>query len=279
MAERIYRGRIAPTPSGLLHLGHARTFWTAFQRAREHGGTLVLRNEDLDPDRCRPEFAIQAMEDLRWLGVEWQEGPDIGGPFAPYEQSDRLDYYHEIWRRLARAGVIYPSWHSRRDVQEALTAPHADLETGEAIFPPALRPPLNRIDDAKEPGPTNWRFRVPDGETIEFVDGRLGRTARVAGRDFGDFLIWRKDGFPSYELAVVADDHAMQISEAVRGEDLLTSTARQLLLYRALEWLPPEFYHCPLVTDAAGRRLAKRAGDQSLHAMRAAGRRPEELLE
>ena len=251
-------------------------------------GTLIYRDEDLDPDRCRAEFAAAAIDDLRWLGIVWQEGPDIGGPHAPYRQSERLDLYRRIWLQLQAAGAIYPSPHSRKDVQQALLAPHDADPTAdsvaEPIFPPRLRPPLSAGSDAREPGEVNWRFRVPDGETIAFVDGRLGRIERVAGRDFGDFLVWRKDGWPSYELAVVTDDRAMAIGEVVRGADLLTSTARQLLLYRALGWPPPAFYHCPLVTDAAGRRLAKRTGAAALRAprggekcggsARALGRRP-----
>jgi glutamyl-tRNA synthetase len=272
-ANVCYRGRLAPTPSGNLHLGHARTFWTAFERAQAVGGALVFRNEDLDPDRCRPEFAAAAIEDLRWLGIAWHEGPDVGGPFAPYSQSERLNYYREIWKRLHAAGAIYPSPHSRKDVQDALLAPH----DGEPVFPVHFRPPRDAGCEARSPDGVNWRFRVPDGETVSFTDGRLGRIERVAGRDFGDFLVSRKDGFPSYELAVIADDHAMQVTEVVRGEDLLTSTARQLLLYRTVNWSPPAFYHCPLMTDAAGRRLAKRTDALSLRALRAAGRTPNEV--
>jgi glutamyl-tRNA synthetase len=271
-ASIVYRGRLAPTPSGFLHLGHARTFWTAFERARAHSGTLIFRNEDLDPDRCRREFAAAAIEDLRWLGIEWQEGPDIGGPHAPYTQSERIGYYREIWDRLHAVGAIYPSPHSRKDVQEALVAPH----DAEPIFPAHLRPPTDAGRDATAPCEVNWRFRVPDGETIAFTDLRLGRIERIAGRDLGDFLVWRKDGFPSYELAVTADDHAMEITEVVRGEDLLTSTARQLLLYRALGWIPPTFYHCPLTTDASGKRLAKRNDALSLRTLRLAGRDAQE---
>jgi glutamyl/glutaminyl-tRNA synthetase len=285
----IYRGRIAPTPSGFLHLGHARTFWTAFERARAAGGALIFRDEDLDPDRCRAEYAAAATEDLLWLGIQWQEGPDIGGPHAPYTQSRRFDYYRDVWRRLHATGAIYPSPHSRKDVQEALVAPHDDFveqsEThslsaaagAEPIFPTHLRPLPDAGRDATEPGDVNWRFQVPDNEAIVFTDFRLGRVERIAGRDFGDFVVWRKDGFPSYELAVVADDHAMQITEIVRGEDLLTSTARQLLLYRALAWPPPAFYHCPLVTDAAGQRLAKRNDALTLRTLRGRGFTPEQV--
>jgi len=270
-----YRGRLAPTPTGHLHLGHARTFWTAQERARQAGGELILRNEDLDRDRCKPEFSAAMLEDLRWFGFAWNEGPDLGGPFAPYSQSERQDYYHEIWRRLCASGCIYPSPHSRKDVERALVAPHEG--EGEPVFPAELRPPRGTGQDAREPGEVNWRFRVPDGETIRFVDGRVGETLRVAGVDFGDFLVWRRDGFPAYELAVVADDHAMQITEVVRGEDLLTSTARQLLLYAALGWSPPAFYHCPLMRNAAGVRLAKRDNALSLRTLRENGRTPEEL--
>jgi glutamyl-tRNA synthetase len=236
---------------------------------------LILRNEDLDRDRCQPEFVREMLVDLRWFGFAWDEGPDIGGPFAPYTQSERTPFYLETWRQLQRTSAIYPSPHSRKDVQAALSAPHDDA--GEPVFPPELRPPLGAGAASTEPGDMNWRFRVPDGRTIAFQDGRLGEVIRTAGIDFGDFLIWRKDGFPSYELAVVADDHAMRISEVVRGEDLLTSTARQLLLYEALSWRPPEFYHCPLIRDETGARLAKRTAALSLTALRAQGRTPEQI--
>jgi glutamyl/glutaminyl-tRNA synthetase len=278
-----YRGRIAPTPSGPLHLGHARTFWIAQQRAREQGGVLVLRNEDLDPDRCKPQFAAQMLDDLRWFGFQWQEGPDIGGPFAPYVQSQRRAAYLDTWRAMAAAGAIYPSPHSRKDISEALVAPHDDVgqpASAEAIFPVSLRPPqveLTAMQLAAGPGATNWRFRVPDGEVIAFKDGRHGRVERIAGVDFGDFLVWRKDGYPSYELAVVHDDHAMQITEVVRGDDLLTSTARQLLLYRALGWKPPAFYHCELVRDEQGQRLAKRTDAASLATLREQGFTPNQI--
>jgi len=282
-----YRGRIAPTPSGLLHVGHARTFSTAQERARASGGSLILRVEDLDPQRCRPEFTLAMFEDLRWIGLSWDEGPDVGGPFAPYVQSERRDYYHDVWRRLYRAGVIYPSPHSRKDVDLALLAPHDpprhaadDSEPSvEPIFPTSLRPSQmpRTSDDPAAIGPVNWRFRVPDGEAIRFVDTRRGEICRVAGVDFGDFLVWRRDGYPSYELAVVADDRAMGITEVVRGDDLLTSTVRQLLIYRALAWSPPSFFHSPLVLDDSGQRLAKRSGAVALRALRAAGQSPEGL--
>jgi glutamyl-tRNA synthetase len=271
------RGRLAPTPTGYLHVGHARTFALAAERARRDGGTLVYRTEDLDASRCRPEFADAAMADLRWLGLDWQEGPDVGGPCGPYVQSQRQPWFAEVWRRLQATGVIYPCDKSRQDVARALTAPHAE-DDAEPIFPPALRPALGQGREAREPGTQNWRFRVPDGETIAFTDALRGPLAFVAGRDFGDFLVWRRDGFPAYELAVVADDQAMGITEVVRGADLQLSTARQLLIYRALGWTAPSWAHAPLIMDAEGRRLAKRTAGLSIRELRAAGRSPAEVL-
>jgi len=271
------RGRLAPTPTGHLHVGHARTFALAAERARRAGGTLVYRTEDLDASRCRPEFAEAAIADLRWLGLDWQEGPDVGGPCGPYVQSERLPWFAEVWRRLQASGAIYPCDKSRKDVSRSLTAPHAE-DDAEPIFPPDLRPALGLGRELTAPGASNWRFRVPDGETIAFDDALRGPQAFVAGRDFGDFLVWRKDGFPAYELAVVADDHAMGITEVVRGADLLLSTARQLLLYRALGWTAPTWAHAPLIVDADGRRLAKRTAGLSIRELRAAGRTPAEIL-
>jgi len=268
------RGRLAPTPTGLLHVGHARTFALAASRAA--GAGLVMRIEDLDRDRCRPEFTAAALDDLHWLGLEWTEGPDIGGPHAPYEQSRRGDWFLEVWRRLEATGVIYPSPHSRRDVEEAATAPHMPAAGGEPVFPPALRPAS--WPRAITPGGVPWRFCVPDGRVIEFEDGRLDTVRRTAGVDFGDFVVWRRDDLAAYELAVVADDHAMEIEEVVRGEDLLTSTARQLLLYEALGWKPPHWFHAPLVVDTAGQRLAKRAGGLAIRELRARGLTPAEVL-
>ena len=273
------RGRIAPTPTGLLHVGHARTFALAAERAA--GAGLVMRIEDLDRDRCRPEFTAAALDDLRWLGLEWTEGPDVGGPHSPYEQSRRGGWFLDIWRRLEAAGVIYPSPHSRRDVEEAASAPHSTPPDSaatqpEPIFPAALRPAT--WGRASSPGGVAWRFRVPDGRVIEFHDGHLGRVTRTAGSDFGDFVVWRRDDLAAYELAVVADDHAMEIEEVVRGEDLLTSTARQLLLYEALGWQPPRWFHAPLVVDAEGRRLAKRTGGLTIREQRARGLSPADVL-
>lgn len=273
-----YRGRLAPSPTGYLHLGHARTFWLAFKRAR--GGTLVLRNEDLDPQRSRAEFAAAMFEDLRWLGIDWQEGPDVGGPFAPYSQSERHTLYLEAWSRLQAGGFIYPCACSRRDLAQVAAAPHEGprAHDDEPLYPGTCRPPAGaRPAHAESPAGANWRFRVPDGVEVTFEDLRLGRQVFVAGRDFGDFVVWRRDDVPAYQLAVVEDDAAMRITEVVRGEDLLKSTARQLLLQRALGLAAPDYYHCPLVADKTGARLAKRHDSLSLRALRAAGVTPEAL--
>jgi glutamyl-tRNA synthetase len=254
-----------------LHLGHARTFWTAQQRSIKAGGTLILRNEDLDRSRSRPEFVAAMLEDLRWFGFQWQEGPDCGGPFAPYSQSERGEFYRAGFERLRSKGLVYPCYCSRQDVMRALTAPHAGDD--EPLYPGACRH-LIKPRNSRRP---SWRFRVPDGESIEFEDGAFGRRRFCAGRDFGDFVIWRHDGAPAYQLAVALDDAAMKVTEVVRGADLLLSTARQLLLYRALELEPPLFYHCPLITNDAGERLAKRDDAASLRTLRARGLSPEEI--
>lgn len=273
--ETTYRGRLAPTPTGYLHLGHARTFWIAAERARAAGGILILRDEDLDRDRCQPEYSKAMLEDLHWLGLRWDEGPDCGGPFGPYRQSERMDWYRQIWFQLAASGAIYPSPQSRKDVQLAISAPQEGDH--ESLFPTAFRPPLGTGQNETSPGPVNWRFRVPDGLDITFQDGNFGLSTYQAGRDFGDFLVWRKDGMPAYELAVVADDHAMRVTEVVRGADLLMSTARQMLLYAALGWKEPAFFHCPLVRDHQGVRLAKRTQALALRTLKELGRTPEQI--
>ena len=269
-----YRGRLAPSPTGFLHLGHARTFWIAQERARANGGELILRNEDLDSTRFKLEFVEAMLEDLRWFGFEWREGPDVGGQFAPYNQSGRMDGYRAALNKLRAGDFIYPCTCSRKDIQAATRAPHAN-DDGEPIYPGTCR-------QSRQPEIGNqkfsWRFRVPDGETISFVDGNFGEQRFVAGQDFGDFIVWRGDDVPAYQLACVADDAAMQITEVVRGADLLVSTARQILLYRALGLTPPDFFHCALMLDESGQRLAKRHDALSLRQLREQGRTPQSLL-
>lgn len=273
-----YRGRLAPSPTGLLHLGHARTFWIAFERARSRSGALVLRNEDLDPQRSRAEFARAFVEDLRWLGITWQEGPDVGGPFAPYSQSRRREFYLAAWRALVAAGRVYPCACSRKDLARAAQAPHEQHADDEPLYPGTCRPPAGSPPAAVEtPRGANWRFRVPDGHAVNFVDLKQGSQSFVAGRDFGDFLVWRRDDVPSYQLACAVDDALMRVTEVVRGADLLKSTARQALLQRALDYPTPEYFHCDLVADERGERLAKRHAALALRALRERGLTPGEV--
>ncbi len=307
-----YRGRLAPSPTGYLHVGHARTFWTAWQRAREAGGALVMRMEDLDPERSKQTYADAALEDLRWLGIRWQEGPDRGGPCAPYVQSKRRDLYLAAWRKLLRRGYLFPCRCSRKDLEGAVGAPHERVQSAqgggkldamddEPVYPgtcrhlqgPVPQLPGPTSGELESPAGSNWRFRVPDGEVVEFVDRNLGPQRFIAGVDFGDFVVWRREGNlgfartglrpwgsggPSYQLACVVDDAAMGITEVVRGADLLKSTARQILLNRALGYNDPSWYHCRLVVDHNGRRLAKRHDALSLRALRQRGLTPMNIL-
>jgi glutamyl/glutaminyl-tRNA synthetase len=267
--------------------------------------------EDLDPERSKNIYAEAAIEDLRWLGIRWIEGPDQGGPHGPYVQSKRRAFYVEAWRRLLARGYLFPCHCSRKDLASALGAPHEsaqqaqggklDVPDDEPVYPGTCRHlqgqvpklPVTLAGEPDVPAGVNWRFRVPDGEAIEFVDQKLGPQRFVAGVDFGDFLVWRRDnnpgptrtaprpgggGQPSYQLACVVDDATMRITEVVRGADLLKSTARQILLNRALGFRDPAWYHCPLVVDHNGRRLAKRHDALSLRALRQRGLTPMNIL-
>lgn len=254
---------------------------------------MILRNDDLDEQRCRREFVDAMFEDLKWFGFEWSEGPDCGGPCGPYSQSDRRLFYVEAFNKLLATGAIYPCRCSRKDVLKALSAPHEGEE--EPVYPGTCRPDqianaINVCDSMKpqaersrkglidsKGGRINWRFRTPDGESVIFEDGGFGSQQFVVGRDFGDFVLWRNDDLPAYHLAVTVDDAAMGVTEVVRGKDLLTSTARQLLVLRALGIAPPAYFHCPLVTDENGARLAKRHDALNLRALRETGANPLEL--
>jgi len=291
-----YVGRLAPSPTGYLHLGHARTFSIAAKRAREADGKLLLRIDDLDRERCRPEYAQAAIEDLHSLGFHWEGEPVL--------QSQRLAHYRCALEKLHAAGLIYPCTKTRKEIREAADqlarsksdpsdsgTPRTDEEQdSEPLYPPHFRPAYvdatalpsatsqptikspapapaptdNRLPPLGEVVRTNWRLRTPDGKTLRFVDGALGEQTAQVGRDIGDFLVWRKDGAPSYQLACVVDDIEMGITEVVRGADLLRSTFRQLLLYRALGATPPTYYHCELVHDENGARLAKRHAAERL---------------
>lgn len=266
-----YIGRLAPSPTGLMHLGHARTFWIAQQRAVADGGHLLMRNDDLDTARCKPEFSEAFVTDLRWLGLTWRE-PILA-------QSARLPIYQDALRQLHADGHIYPCHRSRRELADAASAPHENGLNDEPVYPPEWRPaPADLPDSFDAHLDCNWRFRVPDGTTVSFPDEAAGPQWAVAGRDFGDFLVWRKDGVPSYQLACAVDDGTMEISEVVRGADLIKSTFRQILLLRALGLPRPRYHHAPVMTDEAGERLAKRSDALSLRAMRERGMTPAEII-
>jgi glutamyl-tRNA synthetase len=262
-----YIGRLAPSPTGLLHLGHARTFWMAQDRARAAGGTLYLRDEDLDRQRCRPEFAAAMRKDLRWLGIAWD---------GELRQSERLGMYRAALERLLAAGLAYPCGCSRRDLAQSVAAPHEDTDD-EPVYNNRCRPAIFvRPSDFVEGA--NYRLRVPDGEAVAFNDLGAGAQSFVAGADFGDFLVWRKDGLPSYQLACAVDDATMGVTEVVRGRDLLKSTARQMLLQRALGYPTPSYFHCELMRDAAGVRLAKRHDALALRTLREQGMSAAEVV-
>ncbi len=267
-----YRGRLAPSPTGHLHLGHARTFWIAAQRARAAGGALLLRNDDLDAVRFRLDFVDAMLEDLRWLGFIWEE-PMIA-------QSTRRIRYRAALEKLHAAGLIFPCQRTRRDVLDAAGAPHEGGADDEPIYPAQFRSPADApLPALGETVAVNWRFRVPDGEELEFHDACCGTQRASAGRDFGDFLVWRKDDVPSYQLATVVDDGELGITEVVRGADLIKSTFRQMLLFRALGFSHPGFYHAPLMLDEKGVRLAKRHDALALRTLRERGVRPETILQ
>ena len=269
------RGRIAPTPSGELHLGHAATFLRCQQSIRDQGGELILRIEDLDQQRCKPEYVQASIDDLKAIGIECDFGPETGGPDAPYIQSQRLDLYRDVWRELYDKGLIYPCEVSRKQFREAKPRTYEN----ETIFPVELRPESGK-EVYDDPGEMNWRFRVPEGCSVSFYDHEMKRDFTFnSDEHFGDFLVWRRDGFPSYELAVVVDDYKMHISEVVRGQDLLLSTARQILIYEALGWDIPKFFHCKLLKDEKGERLSKTVKSLSLRTLINQGQDIKALLE
>ncbi len=214
-------------------------------------------------------------EDLRWLALDWNEGPDVGGPFAPYSHSERRSCYLEAWRKLCDVGAIYPCTCSRKDLERALSAPHEDDD--ELPYPGKCRGHIDEARRWESPAGVSWRFKVPDDRIVRFQDRYFGAQQYICGNDFSDFLIWRRDDIPAYQLAVVVDDAAMQITEVVRGEDLLRSTARQLLLFEALKLAAPQYFHCPLLRDEKNVRLAKRHDALSLRKLRESGVDPAEL--
>ena len=277
--ERV-TGRLAPSPTGALHLGNARSFLIAWLSVRSQSGRLVMRMEDLDHPKVKPGAAAEIYKDLRWLGLDWDEGPDVGGSNGPYVQTQRRGLYHEALGRLQAAGRVYPCACSRSDVAGAQSAPHA--EDGQALrYPGTCRERFASWDEAVAVLPADrlpaWRFRVASG-TSEFEDIFCGHHALDPSEVTGGFALARDPDGAGYMLAVVVDDAAMGVTEVVRGDDLLDATHSQLALHRALGLSPPRYMHVPLVVAEDGHRLAKRHGDTRLVALREAGILPEQIV-
>ncbi|WP_243358782.1 tRNA glutamyl-Q(34) synthetase GluQRS [Fundidesulfovibrio terrae] len=290
------RGRFAPSPSGRMHLGNAWTALMAWLSARSQGGAVVLRMEDLDPERSKEHFARAILQDLAWLGLDWDEGPDKGGPYGPYRQDERREYYQRCLELLEARGLVYPCWCTRAELRDAALAAKAGSAPGtghECGTPCVAHADVVRAPHAGEAEPvyagTCLNLSVSEREArqaqgrrpslrlavpalhIEFTDLALGPQTQDLAAHCGDFVLRRADGTHAYQLAVVADDAAQAITEVVRGADLLDSTARQIHLFRAFGWPEPAFAHVPLLLDPDGRRLSKRRGDVDLGLLRESG--------
>ena len=274
LAPRVV-GRLAPSPTGAQHVGNARTYLLAWLSIRSCGGRLLLRIEDLDSPRVKVGADAQAIEDLSWLGLDWDEGPDCPGALGPYVQSERVSLYEEALRRLQSRELVYPCDCTRNDILSAASAPHAG-EDG-VVYPGTCRRRIVKDADNLKDKPFAWRFRMPQ-RVATIDDGFMGKHERSLDRDLGDFVVYRSDGTPAYQLAVVVDDHAMGVTEVLRGADLLPSAFRQQVLFEALELSPPRYIHVPLVVGEDGRRLAKRHGDTRLSTLRKEGVPPERLV-
>ncbi|MHC4262637.1 MAG: tRNA glutamyl-Q(34) synthetase GluQRS [Planctomycetota bacterium] len=254
-------GRLAPSPTGHLHVGHALSFLAAWWSARSAGGQVVLRMEDLDRSRSRPQYVDDAREDLEWLGLDWDR---------TFVQSDDLEPYRRAVASLLDDGLAYACTCSRKEIAATVSAPHAS--DGEMRYSGTCRGRYASVQSAEEESgsPAGVRFRVPDGEHA-IIDELRGRIARAPSQEAGDFLLMRRDGAVAYQLACVVDDARQGVTEVVRGDDLLPSAVRQHLLQSVLQLPHPRQVHLPLVVDASGRRLSKRDGDLTLRALRARG--------
>ncbi len=261
------RGRFAPSPSGRMHLGNLLAALLAWLDVRHVGGTMVLRMEDLDPDRCKEEYAAQVARDLEWLGLDWDEGYGVGGPHGPYRQSERSEIYRDYLNRLEKDGLIYPCWCTRAQ-RLAASAPHLGENRGDGACPCRYLTQSERKERfATAERVPALRAAVPDKD-IAFTDGNCGVYTENLNRDCGDFLVRRSDGVSAYQLAVTVDDGLMGVKRVVRGRDLLSSTPRQIWLHRSLGFEPPKYFHTPLLLAEDGRRLSKRERDLDMGALR-----------
>ena len=272
-------GRFAPSPTGDLHLGNARTALLAWARARRQGQRFVMRVEDIDGPRTVAHAVEGNLAELRWLGLEWDEGPDVGGPHAPYRQSERTERYQAALEALAATGGLFPCYLSRRDLREVASAPHGP--TG-PMYGAAERAENERVRPEREAAGASFTLRyapsaaAPAGP-LTLDDELHGRVTFDAERDVGALVVRRADGLWAYALAVVVDDAAMGVSEVVRADDLLAASGAQLALQRALGLPTPRYLHVPVLLDATGVRMAKRRGDHTLPSLRAAGVDPARL--
>ncbi len=279
--SRPLRGRYAPSPTGDLHVGNARTALAAWLAIRSSDGVFVMRVEDLDPPRVVAGAEERTLDDLRWLGLDWDEGPDVGGPHVPYRQSERTRLYRQALRTLDAAGRLYACTCSRAELRGLLSAPHGPGTEGPP-YPGTCRdrgiPVEIDVDaNARQRRPA-LRFRVNPGDRVVFDDAVYGETEQDVSADVGDFIVRRSDGLFTYQLAATVDDVAMGISQVVRGADLLHSTPRQILLLKALKAAVPAYGHIPLVLNASGERLAKRTRPTAIRDVREAGVSPERIV-
>ena len=276
-ADQAVVGRLAPSPTGAQHVGNARTYLLAWLLARSQSGRVILRIEDIDSPRIKPGAEQQAIDDLRWLGLDWDEGPDLGGAHAPYVQTQRLAHYHAALSELKHAERVFPCSCTRSDVAAAASAPHAGQEG--PLYPGTCS--RRTVADAQALAaagkPYCWRFRASDQDR-ELIDLFAGSQSCNVKQRLGDFVLAKEDETPAYQLAVVVDDHAMGVTQVLRGDDLLPSAFRQVELYEFFGWQPPAFAHVPLVVGPDGRRLAKRHGDTRLALLRELGVPAERLV-
>ena len=269
------RGRYAPSPTGSLHLGNARTAFVAWCRARRAGSTFVMRVEDLDEPRTVEEAVSGNLEELRWLGLDWDEGPDVGGPHDPYRQSERHELYRRALDDLVQRDLLFECYLSRRELRELSSAPHGEAPVyGERERSENEQVREQKAAEGKKP---SLRLRAPELD-LRFHDALYGPQRFDARKEVGDVVLRRADDAWAYQFAVVVDDVAMEIEEVVRGADLLHSTASQLLVYLALGRRPPSFLHVPLLLDESGERLAKRRGSLTLAGLREEGVAPDRVI-
>ncbi|WP_294000951.1 tRNA glutamyl-Q(34) synthetase GluQRS [uncultured Megasphaera sp.] len=266
------RGRFAPSPTGYIHLGNVWTAFLAWLQVRQQKGTLILRIEDIDEQRSKPEYTQALLEDLAWLGLDWDEGPGKGGPYGPYIQQERYSLYEKALQELQAKHLLYPCYCSRARLQ-AIGAPHEGehrLYDGHCYGMPEEQ---RRQMDRKP----SWRVHVPH-VSVSFTDGSYGPFSDYLPRVCGDFVVRRADGLYAYQLAVAVDDGSMGITHVLRGRDLLSSTAQQIWLMEVLGYTPPSYTHVPMLIDASGNRLSKRQQGITVRSLRDRGVQADAIL-